>query len=92
MKRVGVLRSVFDLVSRCLTRVRAQALALIKLTPTDQILFGKKFGQEGRFNAFGNLGVAILTAPTELFSQNDVFTYGAAGSFASINSSASPEK
>src|SRR6476619_2301039 len=40
-----------------------------------QILFGKKFGQEGRFNAFGNLGVAILTAPTELFSQNDVITY-----------------
>jgi hypothetical protein len=46
-----------------------------------QILFGKKFGQEGRFNAFGNLGVAILTAPTELFSQNDVITYGAAGIF-----------
>jgi hypothetical protein len=46
-----------------------------------QILVGKKFGQEGRFNTFGNLGIAILTAPTELFSQNDVFTYGAAGIF-----------
>src|SRR6478672_3522751 len=46
-----------------------------------QILVGKKFGQDGRFNTFGNLGVAILTAPTELFSQNDVFTYGAAGIF-----------
>jgi hypothetical protein len=45
------------------------------------ILFGKKFGQEGRFNTFGNLGVAILTAPTELFSQNDVITYGMAGIF-----------
>jgi hypothetical protein len=45
------------------------------------ILIGKKFGQDGRFNTFGNLGIAILTAPTELFSQNDVFTYGVAGIF-----------
>jgi hypothetical protein len=46
-----------------------------------QILVGKKFGPEGRFNTFGNLGVAILTAPTQLFSQNDVLTYGLAGIF-----------
>jgi hypothetical protein len=46
-----------------------------------QILVGKKFGPEGRFNTFGNLGIAILTAPTQLFSQNDVLTYGAAGIF-----------
>jgi len=45
------------------------------------ILVGKKFGPDGRFNTFGNLGIAILTAPTQLFSQNDVFTYGAAGIF-----------
>jgi hypothetical protein len=45
------------------------------------ILIGKKFGPEGRFNAFGNLGIAILTAPTTLFSQNDVVTYGLAGIF-----------
>lgn len=44
-----------------------------------QILIGKKFGQNGRVNTFGNLGIAILTAPTQLFSQNDVFTYGLAG-------------
>ena len=43
------------------------------------ILVGKKFGTDGRFNTFGNLGMAILTAPTELFSQNDVITYGLAG-------------
>jgi hypothetical protein len=43
------------------------------------ILIGKKFGQDGRFNTFANLGIAILTAPTELFSQNDVITYGVAG-------------
>ena len=46
-----------------------------------QILVGKKFGQDGRFNTFGNLGMAILTAPTELFSQNDVIIYGVAGIF-----------
>jgi len=43
-----------------------------------QILVGKKFGQNGRVNTFGNLGIGILTAPTELFSQNDVVTYGLA--------------
>lgn len=45
------------------------------------VLIGKKFGQDGRFNTFANLGLAILTAPTELFSQNDVITYGLAGIF-----------
>ena len=45
------------------------------------ILVGKKFGQDGRFNTFGNLGIAILTAPTQLFTQNDVLTYGVAGIF-----------
>jgi len=30
-------------------------------------------------NTFGNLGIAILTSPTGLFSQNDVLTYGLAG-------------
>ncbi|MGH9961398.1 MAG: hypothetical protein ACREBC_30435 [Pyrinomonadaceae bacterium] len=43
------------------------------------LLVGKKFGRDGRVNTFGNLGVAILTAPTTLFSQNDVITYGLAG-------------
>src|SRR5678816_353701 len=45
------------------------------------ILIGKKFGHDGRFNTFGNLGLAILTAPTEFFTQNDVVTYGLAGVF-----------
>lgn len=55
----------------------------IGLNTTDafgSILFGKKFGRDGRVNTFGNLGLAILTAPTGLFTQNDVLTYG----FASI--------
>jgi hypothetical protein len=45
------------------------------------ILIGKKFGQDGRLNTFGNVGIAIVTAPTALFSQNDMLTYGLAGIF-----------
>ena len=46
-----------------------------------QILFGKKFGHNARVNTFGNLGIAILSAPTLNFTQNDVLTYGLAGIF-----------
>lgn len=45
------------------------------------ILFGKKFGRDGRLNTFGNLGIGILTAPTRAFTQNDVLLYGGAGIF-----------
>jgi hypothetical protein len=43
------------------------------------ILAGKKFGRDDRLNLFGNIGLGILTAPTLLFSQNDVLLYGVAG-------------
>ncbi|MBA3320877.1 MAG: hypothetical protein H0T45_05450 [Pyrinomonadaceae bacterium] len=43
------------------------------------ILVGKKFGVEDRLNLFGNLGIGILSAPTERFTQNDVLLYGIAG-------------
>lgn len=56
-------------------------LGLNQTNAYGSILVGKKFGRDGRFNTFGNLGIAILTAPTQLFTQNDVFTYGAAGIF-----------
>lgn len=46
-----------------------------------QILLGKKFGRDGRLNTFGNLGLGILTAPTQAFTQNDVLLYGLAGIF-----------
>jgi hypothetical protein len=42
------------------------------------ILIGKKFGHQGRVNTFGNLGLAILTAPVDRFTQNDVLLYGIA--------------
>jgi len=60
---------------------QAQGIGINQTNAFGSILVGKKFGQDGRFNTFGNLGMAILTAPTELFSQNDVITYGLAGIF-----------
>jgi len=60
---------------------QARGLGLNQTNAYGSILIGKKFGRDGRFNTFGNVGIAILTAPTHLFSQNDVFTYGAAGIF-----------
>jgi hypothetical protein len=43
--------------------------------------FGKKKGLDPRANIFGNIGIGILTAPLERFSQNDVLLYGVAGIF-----------
>jgi hypothetical protein len=60
---------------------QSQGIGINQTNAYGSILVGKKFGQDGRFNTFGNLGIAILTAPTLLFTQNDVFTYGAAGIF-----------
>lgn len=58
---------------------QARGLGLNATNAYGQVLFGKKFGQNARVNTFGNLGIAILTAPTGLFTQNDVLTYGFAG-------------
>jgi hypothetical protein len=60
---------------------QGRGIGLNQTNAYGSILVGKKFGREGRFNTFGNLGIAILSAPTQLFTQNDVFTYGAAGIF-----------
>jgi hypothetical protein len=43
--------------------------------------FGKKAGKDARANLFGNLGLAIMSAPLDSFSQNDVLLYGVAGIF-----------
>jgi hypothetical protein len=59
----------------------ARGIGLNQTNAFGSILIGKKFGHDGRFNTFGNLGIAILTAPTELFTQNDLLTYGVAGIF-----------
>lgn len=59
---------------------QSRGLGLNQTNAYGQVLVGKKFGHDDRVNTFANLGIAILTAPTEAFSQNDVLTYG----FASI--------
>jgi len=41
--------------------------------------FGKRAGKTPRVNVFGNLGLGIMTAPLERFTQNDVLLYGLAG-------------
>jgi hypothetical protein len=60
---------------------QARGIGLNQTNAYGSVLVGKKFGRDGRFNTFGNLGIAILTAPTQLFSQNDLITYGLAGIF-----------
>jgi hypothetical protein len=60
---------------------QGRGIGLNQTNAFGSILIGKKFGRDGRLNTFGNLGLAILTAPTVLFTQNDVITYGAAGIF-----------
>jgi hypothetical protein len=60
---------------------QGQGIGLNQTNAFGSILIGKKFGRDGRLNTFGNLGIAILTAPTQLFTQNDVLTYGVAGIF-----------
>ena len=60
---------------------QGRGLGLNNTNAFGSILVGKKFGPDGRLNTFGNLGIAIITAPTLLFTQNDMITYGAAGIF-----------
>lgn len=57
---------------------QGRGVGLNQVNAFGMVLVGKKFGRDGRVNTFGNLGIAILTAPTQLFTQNDVLTYGIA--------------
>ncbi|MBI4850674.1 MAG: hypothetical protein HY819_02490 [Acidobacteria bacterium] len=57
---------------------QAKGLGLNTTNFFASVLVGKKFFDK-RLNVFGNLGLAILPAPLEIFSQNDVTTYGVAG-------------
>ncbi|MGQ0763812.1 MAG: hypothetical protein ACT4OT_17600 [Acidobacteriota bacterium] len=57
---------------------QGRGIGLNQTNAYGQLLVGKKFGRNGRVNTFGNLGIGILTAPTQLFTQNDVLMYGAA--------------
>jgi hypothetical protein len=43
--------------------------------------FGRTAGKIPLLNVYGNLGLGIMTAPLERFTQNDVLLYGLAGIF-----------
>lgn len=49
-----------------------------------KIILQKRFARRAnysRFTVFGNIGLGIMTAPLERFTQNDVFLYGIAGNY-----------
>ena len=59
----------------------SRGIGLNQTNAFGMVLAGKKFGRDGRLNAFGNLGLGIYTAPTRLFTQNDMLLYGLGGIF-----------
>jgi hypothetical protein len=59
----------------------SRGIGLNQTNAFGMVLVGKKFGHEGRLNTFGNLGLGIYTAPTRLFTQNDMLLYGLGGIF-----------
>lgn len=48
--------------------------------------FGDKRNNVSRLNVFGNLGMGIMSAPLEHFSQNDVVLYGLGGIYRATDS------
>jgi hypothetical protein len=64
---------------------QARGIGTNQINIFTKIILQKKFGSvvngTSRFNAMGNIGLGIMTAPIERFTQNDVFLYGLAGIF-----------
>ena len=62
---------------------QARGIGTNQINIFTKIILQKKFGNvvggTSRFNAMGNIGLGIMTAPIERFTQNDVFLYGLAG-------------
>jgi hypothetical protein len=64
---------------------QARGIGTNQINVFTKFLIGKKFGKRASrtplANIFGNIGLAIMTAPIERFTQNDVVLYGLAGIF-----------
>lgn len=62
---------------------QARGIGTNQINVFTKILLQKKFGkvvrQTAKLNLMGNLGLQIMTAPIERFTQNDLFLYGLAG-------------
>ncbi len=61
---------------------QARGIGTNSINVFTKVIVQKKFGsvlnRTAKFNLFGNIGLAIMTAPLETFSQNDVILYGVA--------------
>ena len=68
---------------------QARGIGTNQINVFGKVLLQKKFGNvvggTSKFNAYGNLGIAIMTAPIERFTQNDLFSYGLAGIYRLTN-------
>ena len=68
---------------------QAKGIGTNQINVFGKILLQKKFGNvvnhTSKFNAYGNLGIGIMTAPLERFTQNDLFLYGLAGIYRLTN-------
>ncbi|KXK04212.1 MAG: hypothetical protein UZ17_ACD001000907 [Acidobacteria bacterium OLB17] len=62
---------------------QAKGIGTNQINIFSKILIQKKFGSvvrnTPRVNLMGNVGIALMSAPLERFSQNDVILYGLAG-------------
>ncbi len=62
---------------------QARGIGTNQINIFSKVILQKKFGsvlnRTARFNLFGNIGLAIMTAPLATFTQNDVVLYGIAG-------------
>ncbi len=68
---------------------QARGIGTNSINVFGKVIVQKKFGDivggTPKFNAYGNLGLGIMTAPLERFTQNDVFLYGVAGIYRLTN-------
>jgi len=64
---------------------QARGIGTNQINIFTKFLIQKKFGQRAGHspwvNVYGNIGLGIMTAPLERFTQNDVLLYGLAGIF-----------
>ncbi|HEY2847834.1 MAG TPA: hypothetical protein VGI80_08445, partial [Pyrinomonadaceae bacterium] len=62
---------------------QARGIGTNQINVFGKVLVQKRFGDirnmTPRLNLMGNLGIEIMTAPVNLFTQNDLFLYGIAG-------------
>jgi hypothetical protein len=63
---------------------QAKGIGTNQINIFSKIILQKRFARRAnysKFTAFGNIGLGIMTAPLERFTQNDVLLYGIAGNY-----------